>query len=278
MNTTSVAPLRYQAVIRLDPRRHRNLGIDPHRAIAKFAARSHWAPIVTGEFAPASMHYPILFDASASASAAILLLARTEGCNPFVTGDGRWSPGAYMPQRFRCYPLVPPEGDDNAISIDEVALVPDPREQGVPLFDPQGAPAPETRGLFGVLRRHQRDGPATRRLLAWLEELDVLVPREVSIASADGWCYRLAEFRVVDPARLGGLPAVTRARLRRNGMWAVITAHIRSLANLDRLPPPRDALAESLGDRNERHVSDGLAEPAGTDPNAAMDVLASRSV
>ncbi len=266
MNAAAVTPLPYEAIIPLDPARHRDLGIDPHRAMATFAATAYWAPIVTGEFAQAAAHHPILFDAADSSCDALVLLARTEGHNPFVIGDGEWSPRTYIPERFRCYPLVPPESGRDTIGIDEVAMVPDPADEGVPLFDAAGAPSATARALLGVLRRHARDRRATRRLQVWLEELDLLVPRELSIASADGWCYRLAQFRVVDAGRLGRLPEVTLARLERDGLLALIEIHLRSLANLGRLPPPRDALAESLAAHDDDVQASAVDEWPGPAP------------
>jgi hypothetical protein len=165
MRESTAASLPYEAVIALDPRRHRDIGFDPCRGIRTFAAAVNWAPVVAGEFGFAAPHYPILFDSLDSRGSSIVLLGRTDGHNPWVTPDGQWRADAYIPERFRCYPLVPGESDDGPIGIDEIAMLADPAD-GMPLFNASGKVAAPARRFFATLDHHVRGRSATCRLQA----------------------------------------------------------------------------------------------------------------
>ncbi len=75
----------------------------------------------------------------------------------------------------------------------------------------------------------------TKRFSAALVENDLLVDRTVQLTLPDGHVVAMRGFRVIDEARLRGLPDATLAEWGRNGWLACAVAHAISMGNFGRL-------------------------------------------
>lgn len=225
--------LFYDNIIALDRERHRDLRLDRPKDHAAFAANVSYVPVAGSEFEAAARNYPILFTSADGNSGPVLLFGLTAEQNPFVTEDGDWQGGTYMPAFVRRYPFVlaGSGGDDYSVCIDET-FSGFGTENGEALFDENGEDTEFLRSQVTFLQNYLTEIERTQAFQARLEELDLLVTRDMQITRPDGRNYTLRSFRFVDPARLNQLPDEQIVQLQRDGHLAWIHAHRVSLANL----------------------------------------------
>jgi len=228
--------LFYSSIVPLDRERHRDLRLDRPKDDAAFAAATHYVPVAGTEFEYAARNYPILFTDAEADSGPVVLFGLKADCNPFVTADGAWRSGTYMPAFVRRYPFVLARSgeDDYSVCFDEGYSGFD-TEQGEPLFDSEGKDTEMLRDRVAFLQQYLGDIERTRAFQARLEELDLLVAQDLQVARPDGRYYNLRSFRLVDLARVNRLPDEELVRLQRDGHLAWIHAHRISLANLAHL-------------------------------------------
>src|SRR5690606_12996331 len=101
---SSALPLFYEQPQAMQPGLHGKLSIVKQTGYA-FAARANSVPLVSGEFATACRHFPIVFtDGQQPAPVAVLGLRGQE--NLFVDGDGQWRANTYIPAYIRRYPFI----------------------------------------------------------------------------------------------------------------------------------------------------------------------------
>ena len=97
-------PLFYGTPLPVRFPEHRNLGLraDGHY---RFAAASPALPLTVPEFAAAGRVYPIVF-AQDEAAMPLAVTGLAAGRNLFVSPDGAWRPGCYVPAYLRRYPFI----------------------------------------------------------------------------------------------------------------------------------------------------------------------------
>ena len=203
-----------------------------------------------GEFVEAGKEYPILFVNSGTTEGGalqlnpVVLLGLSPGENLFIEGT-RWV-GHYIPAALRCYPLgltrvarADGAGEELSVVIDEgcTGLVDGP--QGVPLLTATGEPTDTLNNVIKLLEMYDQEAQRTPLFCQRLRELDLLKTMRAEGTLPDGETFSVDGFQVVDEDKLRALPDAQVLELYRNGMLALIYAHLASLTCLQRLSDRR---------------------------------------
>ncbi len=232
--------LFYDAVAVLNGERHGDLRIQVGSRDCGFAAHTHYVPLVATEFYQAAADYPVLFVGDDANAAPVALLGLRDGHNPFIGAEGEWLPGTYLPAFVRRYPfiLARASGDESSgmvVGIDENYRG-FSRETGQPLFDDQGGQTEYLETTIEFLQQYQADTERTQAFVQRLNELGLLISRDIRMQDSAGRDYVLEDFRVVNERALDQLDQKRVSELHAKGFLGWIHAHLVSLTRLERLP------------------------------------------
>lgn len=145
-----------------------------------FAASIPTAQIAGEELAECSRSFPLCFFEQQGTQTLVALLGLLAGQNLFVAPDGRWL-GRYVPAVLRAYPFRLAETDNDALALcvdEQSGLVQDLTvgAEGIPFFDEDGKPHPETQKMADFLTLTHRGIHMVQKGAALLAELDLLEP------------------------------------------------------------------------------------------------------
>lgn len=223
-------PLFYGRPEFLDRQRHAD-----HKLVGKpdyrFARGANSVPLTAGEFATAARFYPIVFT-SGDTVGPVAVLGLRDHTNLFVSEDGEWAAGHYVPAYVRRYPFIlvnGPEEGQMALGFDADSDLIGP-EGSQPLFEDEG-PAEATQRALDLCNAYRRQHEVTSRMCAALVELDLLVPRVADVQIKDGPKLSLDGFQVIDEERLNALPDEEFLRLRRENWLPLVYFQIQSGGN-----------------------------------------------
>jgi hypothetical protein len=226
-------PLFYKDLLPLNSRDHADWKAGSLTSAA-YIGSTHAIPLTSDEFIDAQRHFPIVFTAGDN-PLPIVLFGLNEGVNTFVGDDDKITDAIYLPAYARRYPFIlaklQPGSDDMSLCFDPSVGVIGKREDGQALFDAAGQPTEYTQGVLEFCRRFEESGQRTKLFMDELAKLDILMDGEIAITRNDmpdkPFIYR--GFRMVDENKLRELPANTVEELSKNGMLALIYAHLFSL-------------------------------------------------
>ncbi len=247
--------LFYEKPILLDRVAHRHARVNMREANFLFSKKTNSVPIPTLEFGRASTEFPIVFAGpSADRLMPVVILGLRNEDNLFVDADGKWN-GAYIPAFIRRYPFVLAErnnGQDLSVCVDTAFTGwNDPRttavagengksstadaEKGEPLFDDKGVETPFLKNVLDFLGQYQGNIRQTQAFVKKLNELNLLVGREIRARDGANQPLTLRGFFAVDEAKLNALSDAQITDLYRQGFLGLIFAHLISLGNIARL-------------------------------------------
>lgn len=229
----------------LDKNKHANLKLKPGSGY-HFASKLTYSHLAATEMAEAAKYFPIVFPGKSEKNETMLPLALLslgrEG-NDLVADNGQWKAG-YIPHHIKRYPFIfaalPEKENQFVIMVDKD----DPKlneTEGMPLFNEKGEPGEIIERLKKFLTGYQVDIERTRKLLAPLEEKEVLVTRTVTQVKGDEK-KNLVGFRVVDEKKLAALDDATIAQWFRSGLLGIIYSHLSSMSNFRRITPERNGV------------------------------------
>jgi hypothetical protein len=218
---------------------HANLGLKAQDKPFAFVAQTHLVPLLIGEFAPASLSYPIVFMGEPRRPAAVMGVRAGE--NLFASAEAGMEPHAYVPFYVRRYPFA--LANDNAnkqavviIDRDSELLSETP---DAPFFQ-NGEATQLVTDMIKFCEGFEQNRLATEAFCQVIEDLDLLelqytdyTPRNAD--GSPGEPQRIAEYFAVSEAKLNGLAADKLAELRDNGALRQIYAHMNSLAGWEKL-------------------------------------------
>lgn len=245
----------------LNKESHAGRSVVPVRSYA-YAANVHVASIAIHEFSKAAALYPLVFIQADGGEqfSPVALLGLNEGRNLFVNDAGQWTV-SYVPAAIRKYPfaLVPKDGEgaEFVVCVDEGSGCLS-ADQGQPLFNSQGEPAPVLEGAIQFLSELQKMDQQTRHFCQLLKELGLLVPLNVELRSAKG-SRKVAGAFVVDEVALNNLTSEQAGVLQRHNYLPVVYAHLLSMGQFERLVSLADA-----GMPTDQHSE--KSEPVATHP------------
>ncbi len=246
--------LFYQRPVLLDRVAHRHARVNMKNADFSFSRKTNSVPITALEFGRAATEYPIVFAGpSPDRLMPVVVLGLRNEENLFVNEQGKWS-GVYVPAFIRRYPFVLAErnnAQDLSVCVDTAFTgwngpgAPGGADNGTPastdgetgeaLFDDQGTETPFLKNVLEFLGQYQSNIRQTQMFVQKLNELNLLVGREIRARDTANQPLALRGFFAVDEAKLNALSDTQIVELYRPGFMGLIIAHLISLGNIARL-------------------------------------------
>ena len=196
-------------------------------------------PLAGVEFFQAARHYPILFVGEGANASPIALLGLKPGQNGFVDATGQWQRAAYVPAFVRRYPFVlaqvDQENQDNFTVCFDREFAGWNEQEGQALFDAEGKNSAYLDETIRFLHNFTAEMERTRRFVAQLAELDLLVPRSMRLTHSGGESFVLSDFLAVDEEKFLKLPDKKVLALNKAGYLGWVYAHLMSLGNANEL-------------------------------------------
>jgi SapC protein len=223
----------------LNRQTHANLGLKAQDKPFGFVAQTHLVPLLIGEFAPASISYPIVFMGEPRRPAAVMGVRAGE--NLFVSPEKGMDAHAYVPFYVRRYPFALANDNTNkqaVVIIDRdselLSETPD-----APFFT-DGEATPLVNEMIKFCEGFEQNRLATEAFCELIEQLELLdlqytdyTPRNAD--GSPGEPQRIAEYFAISEQKLNALPADKFIELRDNGALRQIYAHINSLGGWEKL-------------------------------------------
>ena len=219
---------------------HKTLGVKSVAGPFKFAKEGHAVPLTVTEFGVSALCGPIIFVGDEKIPLAVMGL--NPGENMFLTAEGMFEPGVYVPAYIRRYPFV--FANDSAagqmiLCIDRAAefIV----EGGdMSFFDAEGKPTEYTQNCINFCNDYEVERQRTQNFVQLLKDLDLFETKKATFTPTNpdgsaGEPQTIAENFGVSDEKLNALPVEKYTELRDNGALAQIYAHLVSLSGWDRL-------------------------------------------
>jgi len=231
--------LLYNSPEPLSVERHGNLGLVRAPRPFGYAMAAHAVPLHVTEFGPASLTYPIIFGGDALAPLAVMSIRQNE--NLFISDQGEFELGAYVPAFIRRWPFVLANDDGQQkliVCIDRAAEVLAVGGE-VPLFE-NGQPSAFTEQAIKFCTDFETERRRTEQFVQTLKSLDLLENQQTTFTPREpdgtvGAPIQLADYIAVSEEKLLALPASKLAELHTSGALRQIYAHLTSALNWDRL-------------------------------------------
>ena len=197
-------------------------------------------PLSFTEFTVACRDYPIAFltagDNGGYLPMAVLGLENQQ--NLFVTKDGAWDGGAYVPAYVRRYPFCMTrvtvdgrEQPERVACVEKRAI----SEKGDALFDKNGAPLPEWDTRQKLLFEYEADLLRSEEMCRTLAALQLFEPFTMQAVPNEGEPLAMTGMHRVAEQKLAELPAEQLKDLVQKGILSRVYAHLISLSNFSRL-------------------------------------------
>ncbi|OYX14144.1 MAG: hypothetical protein B7Z15_04925 [Rhizobiales bacterium 32-66-8] len=230
--TPAPLPLFYKAPVLLRSQDHRAFGVRAGTNF-RFAAGAASIPLTLGEFAPAGRTYPIVFSNDAAARP-MVVTGLDAGGNLFVTAEGEWTAGAYIPAYVRRYPFISFEGEGDSqlmLGVDGASdqISADAARDGAdPFFDAEGQPTERARAAMGFCQTYAQEDARSRAFSAALLAHDLLVEKSAELVFADTGKAVVTGFRIIEEAAFRALPAAKVTEFHANGWLDLMVMQLAS--------------------------------------------------
>ena len=225
----------YERPVLLDRDKHRKLRVKPSTSFA-FARKANSLYLAGVEFNEACKEYAIVFTRGAHQKIVpVAMLGLRSRENLFVDADEHWTAG-YVPAFVRRYPFVLAElsGESLGVCIDEAYGGLDNKE-GEALFDAKGGDTPFLKNAVDFLTRYQQEFGRTEDFCRRLEQAGLLTEMNAKAQLVDGRSFAVNGLLVVDEKKLMALPDAVALSLFRAGELHLISMHLASLSNMQKL-------------------------------------------
>ena len=225
----------YERPVLLDRDKHRKLRVKPSTSFA-FARKANSLYLAGVEFNEACKEYAIVFTRGAQQKVVPVAMLGLRGReNLFVDAEEHWT-ASYVPAFVRRYPFVLAElsGQSLGVCIDEAYGGLDNKD-GEALFDAQGADTPFLKNAVDFLTRYQLEFGRTEAFCRRLEQAGLLTEMNAKAQLVDGRSFAVNGLLVVDEKKLMALPDAVALSLFRAGELHLISMHLASLSNMQKL-------------------------------------------
>lgn len=226
----------YEKPVALDREKHRNLKVRATGSFA-FAGKANSLYLAGVEFNEACKEFAIVFTRVGSGrTVPVAMLGLRSRENLFVDPEGKWGAG-YIPAFVRRYPFVLAElsgRTDMAVCVDE-AFAGLNSAEGEPLFDATGHDTRFLQHAVDFLSRYQAEYLRTEAFCQRLEQAGLLVEMNAKADLVDGRSFTINGLLIVDEKKLLALPDATALSLFRSGELHLISMHLLSLSNMQKL-------------------------------------------
>jgi hypothetical protein len=219
---------------------HGKLGLRRVERPFGFAATTNVVPLTVAEFPVAGLSYPIIFAGERYQPLAVMGVGA--GTNLYVSADGAFEVGAYIPAYIRRYPFVLASDQSRGqlvVCIDRDASMLG-EDYDLAFFNEKGEATDYTNGCVQFCNDFETEGRRTESFVSLLKELDLFETRRAHFTpnNPDGTAgtpQPIAEFFAVSEEKVKVLAPEKLKELVGNGAVAQIYAHLMSLTGWDRL-------------------------------------------
>ena len=226
----------YEKPVALDREKHRKLKVRATGSFG-FASKANSLYLAGVEFNEACKEFAIVFTRVGSGrTVPVAMLGLRSRENLFVDADGKWDAG-YIPAFVRRYPFVLaelPGRAEMAVCVDE-AFTGLNSSEGEALFDARGGDTPFLQNALDFLSRYQAEYLRTEAFCQRLEQAGLLMEMNAKADLLDGRSFTINGLLIVDEKKLLALPDATALALLRSGELHLISMHLVSLSNMQKL-------------------------------------------
>jgi hypothetical protein len=250
-------PYGYQEIVPLT-RQHRVL-LPEARKLPLVFRNITALPLSYTEFAAACRDYPIAFVSNdARHYVAMVVLGLENQQNLFVSAEGGWEAGVYLPAYVRRYPFcmtrVTVDGREQAervACVEKRAI----NARGEQLHDAKGEPLPLWEERKKLLFEYEADLVRSEEMTSALAGLDLLEPFSMQAIPNEGAPMAMTGMYRVAEHKLAALAPERLKALTQQGILARVYAHLISLNNFGRLLDRRvEAAKQAAPGRDPRKL------------------------
>ena len=199
-----------------------------------YAASVHSCAITVDEFYAAAKSMPIVFAETPAGINTVCLLGVREGQNVFIGGEGQWKDSEYIPAYIRRYPFIFFEQDDVlALGIDHGCAAVN-KSKGKAVFNKDGEASDYVNDVLVFMQDYQTAAQRTDFFVNRLFELDLLEDANATIREGDV-ATGVVTFKRISEEKLNALDDDKVLSLLREGFYRLISAHLLSLTNFNKL-------------------------------------------
>lgn len=195
------------------------------------------APIALSEFFEVCKNYPIFFAKDKDNKwFSTALLGYKEGVNLFVDKKGKWKELHYIPAFVRSYPFILVNQEhkkEMVVAIDAEYL--DEKASSKKLFDENGNNSEFLNSAIGFLNQYYADSLSTNEFIKQLEAWEILEEKVVNIVNSKNEKFTLGGFFIINEEKLKHLSKKKKDDICAKNAYALITAHLISLSNIQKL-------------------------------------------
>ena len=226
----------YEKPVALDREKHRKLKVRATGSFG-FAGKANSLYLAGVEFNEACKEFAIVFTrAGGGRTVPVAMLGLRSRENLFVDAQGKWD-ASYIPAFVRRYPFVLaelPGRSEMAVCVDE-AFTGLNSSDGEALFDAKGGDTPFLQNALDFLSRYQAEYLRTEAFCQRLEQAGLLMEMNAKADLVDGRSFTINGLMIVDEKKLLALPDATVLSLLRSGELHLISMHLVSLSNMQKL-------------------------------------------
>ena len=197
------------------------------------------APITVTEFFEACKNYPILFAKDKNNDwFASVMLGFKENENIFVDNKGNWDKLHYVPAFVRRYPFVFVEQNEQQqllLGVEKEFLSIDKKDEKRKLFDDKDENTEFLNNVLNFLNQYQNDSIATKEFIKQLDEWELLEEKVATIINEKKEQFNINGFYIVNEEKLKHISKKKKEEICNKNATALITAHLISLSNIQKL-------------------------------------------
>jgi len=224
----------YKNPIFLNSVTHRSVRVAPVSNYL-FAKSLNSVVIVGQEFLESAKFYPVVFSRSRDKEIVpVTILGLRDADNLFVSEEGAWKDGAYIPAFFRRYPFILANNVDQdgsfAVCVDS-QFEGFGKKEGMALFNEKGEVTEEFNRVIEFLKNYQAQHAATKEMIRLLEEYGLFKDVSANITLPAGEKLGFTGLMMIDEMAMLNLEDGKVLNLFRRGFLSWIYAHLYSLSN-----------------------------------------------
>lgn len=195
------------------------------------------APVSFNEFYDACRDYPIFFAKDSEGKWFASALLGYNDKNVFITADGAWKAGSYIPAFIRRYPFTLVKDNDNvSLAFDkECCEELNETNKTRAFFNEDDTPTELSKEAMNFLLELNATAQATAEFIKELEQWELLEEKTANIIDLEGNSHNIGGFFTVNEEKLAHLGEKKRLDIFKKGAMPLITAHLISLGNIRRM-------------------------------------------
>ncbi|MCA1749800.1 MAG: SapC family protein [Parasphingopyxis sp.] len=226
-------PMLYDDLRPLSSLEHGDYRLQARNA-APFITGVHALPVTVDEFVLLQRSMPIVFSVGEK-PVPLALMGLNEGVNVFIDDEGQLvQPGTYLPAYVRRYPFMlaklQQDSQEMSLCFDPTSDAVGDFDEGERLFD-GGQPTETTNQILKFCEQFETAAIRSQAFVDKLVEYDLLMDGEMTIQpEGSDKPFRYRGFKMVNEEKLKELDAEKHSEMAKNGMIALIYAHLFSMS------------------------------------------------